>query len=99
MSPEQIEGNKIDGRSDLFSLGISLYELLTGEKPFKGGDAIATLLFQIANDPTPNPQTVRPEISNELVEVINRALIKDQEKRYQRGAEMSTDLRNCLNGT
>jgi len=99
MSPEQLEGKKIDGKSDLFSLGVSLYELLTGEKPFKGGDAIATLLFQIANDPTPNPQTVRPEISDALVQVIDRALEKDQEKRYQRGEEMAADLRNCLNGS
>ncbi|OGR87741.1 MAG: hypothetical protein A3A86_02615 [Elusimicrobia bacterium RIFCSPLOWO2_01_FULL_60_11] len=96
MSPEQIAGKKIDGRSDLFSLGVSLYELLTGEKPFKGGDAIGTLLFQIANDPHSDARKVRPEISEKLAAVIDRALTKDPDKRYQRGAEMAIELRSCL---
>ncbi len=96
MSPEQVSGKKIDGRSDIFSLGVSLYELLTGEKPFKGGDAIGTLLFQIANDPHPSPKTVRADLPDEIVEIINRALTKDPDQRYQRGAEMAIDLRSCL---
>ena len=54
------KGKKVDGRSDLFSLGVTLYELLTGEKPWKGGEAgIGTLLFQIANDPEPDILTVK----------------------------------------
>ena len=96
MSPEQVSGKKVDGRSDLFSLGVTLYELLTGEKPFKGGDAIGTLLFQIANDPHPDPRTIRPEIPPCAAEIINRALEKDADKRYQRGAEMGLDLKTCL---
>ena len=62
MSPEQVAGRKVDGRSDLFSLTVALYELATGEKPFKGGEGIGTLLFQIANDPHPNPLEVNPAL-------------------------------------
>ncbi len=96
MSPEQIAGKKVDGRSDIFSLGVTLYELLTGEKPFKGGEAIGTLLFQIANDPHPDARAVRADIPAEAVDVINKALTKDPEKRYQKGGEMAKDLRACL---
>ncbi len=60
MSPEQVAGRKVDGRSDLFSLTVALYELVTGEKPFKGGEGIGTLLFQIANDPHPNVVETNP---------------------------------------
>jgi serine/threonine-protein kinase len=96
MSPEQIAGKKIDGRSDLFSLGVTFFELLTGEKPFKGGDAIGTLLYQIANDPHADPTAIRAEIPPCAAEIIKRALEKDPEKRYQRGAEMGLDLKTCL---
>ncbi|MBU2567342.1 MAG: CHASE2 domain-containing protein, partial [Elusimicrobia bacterium] len=91
MSPEQISGKKVDGRADLFSLGVVLYELLTGEKPFQG-DNIATLLFQIANENPPDPKTYNPAIPDCLAPVIDRALRKDPEKRYQRGQEMVADL-------
>ncbi len=96
MSPEQIAGKKVDGRSDLFSLGVTLYELLTGEKPFKGGDAIGTLLFQIANDPHPDARMVRPELPAEVILVINKSLEKNPDNRYQRGNEMAQDLKACL---
>ena len=55
MSPEQIAGKKVDGRADLFSLGVTMYELLTGERPWKGGEAVGTLFFQISSDPCPDP--------------------------------------------
>jgi len=93
MSPEQIAGRKVDGRSDLFSLGVTLYELATGEKPFKGGDAIGTLLFQIANDSHPDPRSVRADLPEAVVRVIDKALAKKTEERYQRGGEMARDLR------
>lgn len=97
MSPEQISGKKADGRSDLFSLGVMLFELLTGEKPFKGGgENIGALLFQIAMDPHPDPRTLNPQIPVPLVEAIDRALKKKPEERFQTGREMGTALRACL---
>ena len=97
MSPEQVGGKKVDGRSDLFSLGVMLYELLLGEKPFKGGEGgLGTLLFQIANDPEPEPLEINPKLPPQVVEVIHKALKKDSNERYQRGGEMAIALRLCL---
>jgi serine/threonine-protein kinase len=96
MSPEQIAGKKVDGRSDIFSLGVTLFELLTGEKPFKGGEAIGTLLFQIANDSHPDPRAIRPDIPPSIVEVINKALVKNPDQRYQKAGDMAKDLKGCL---
>ncbi len=92
MSPEQVLGKKVDGRSDIFSLGVVLYELSTGEKPFKG-ESIATLMYQIANVPHPSPRLINDLIPTAGEEIINRALEKDLEKRYQRSSEMAEDLR------
>jgi serine/threonine-protein kinase len=93
MSPEQISGKKVDGRSDIFSLTVALYELLTGEKPFKGGEGIGTLLFQIANDPHPDPRAARPEIPPALLAVIDKGLAKNPDERYPRAAVLAADLR------
>lgn len=98
MSPEQVAGKKVDGRADLFSLGVSLFELLTGEKPFKGGDSIGTLLFQIASDPHPDIISVRADLPAGIRAVINKALTKKSEDRYQRGADMAADLRAVKDG-
>ena len=98
MSPEQLSGMKIDGRSDLFSLGVTLYQMLCGQLPFVG-DSMAQLMFKIANDPHPDVRSVNPAVPNALVAVIDRALCKDIEQRYQSGDEMARDLRNCLNVT
>ncbi|MEW6040761.1 MAG: CHASE2 domain-containing protein [Elusimicrobiota bacterium] len=95
MSPEQISGKKVDGRSDLYSLGVMLYEMLTGEKPF-GGDSIAALLYQISNEPTPDPRKVRPELPECLVNVVFKATAKNPDERYQKGTEFETDLKSCL---
>jgi serine/threonine protein kinase len=98
MSPEQVAGKKVDGRSDLFSLGVALFEFATGEKPFKGGEGIGTLLFQIANDPEPDPAAINPKLPAGVKAVIHRALMKKPEERYQRGSELAADLRAALKG-
>lgn len=97
MSPEQLAGTRVDGRSDLFSLGVVLFELLTGEKPFQA-ESVATLMFQIANQPHPSPSQFRPELPSACQSIIDRALQKDVAQRYQRGMDMARDLRACLQG-
>jgi serine/threonine-protein kinase len=92
MSPEQISGKKVDGRSDIFSLGVMLYQLLTAQLPFQG-DSLATLMHQIMNVPQPNPRQYNPKIVKPLVGIIGRALEKDREKRYQRASELAAHLR------
>jgi serine/threonine-protein kinase len=95
MSPEQLAGKKVDGRSDIFSLGVCLYELLTGEKPFTG-DSVATLVTSIVNTPHRPIQQLDAKIPEALAHVVDRALQKDPEKRYQRAKEMAAELRSCL---
>ncbi|OHC69472.1 MAG: serine/threonine protein kinase [Rhodocyclales bacterium GWA2_65_20] len=95
MSPEQLAGKKIDGRSDLFSLGVSLYQMACGKLPFEG-DSMAQLMFRIANDPHPDIRSVDPKLPDCLVAIIDKALTKDADHRYQTGAEMAADLRTCL---
>jgi tRNA A-37 threonylcarbamoyl transferase component Bud32 len=92
MSPEQIAGNKIDGRADLFSLGIILYQLLTGKKPFVG-NTISTLLYNIVNkDPNP-PSQIDSSIPSPYDEVIAKALAKNPNKRYQTAKDFLEDLK------
>ena len=93
MSPEQIAGKKVDGRADLFSLGVTMYELLTGERPWKGGEAVGTLFFQISSDPYPDPLLIRPDLPKEIMPIIDKALKKNPDERYQNGAEMAADIR------
>ncbi len=97
MSPEQIAGTEINGRSDLFSLGIILYQLLTGEKPFVG-DTIPTLLYNIVNkDPTP-PSQVDSSIPPLFDDVITKALAKNPDKRYRRAKDFVEDLKRAHRG-
>jgi serine/threonine-protein kinase len=93
MSPEQISGQKVDGRSDVFSLGTMLYQLLTGKLPFSG-ENLAALMHQIMNVPQPDPREYNPKIVKPLVDIINKALEKDRDKRYERASQMAAHLRS-----
>lgn len=95
MSPEQLAGKKVDGRSDLFSLGVILYEFLTGEKPFQG-DTITTIMYQIANAAPPPLQEHRKDLPPILQKLIDKALAKRSEERFQTGAEFANAIRVCL---
>ncbi len=95
MSPEQLSGKKIDGRSDLFSLGVTLYQMTCGKLPFVG-ESMAQLMFKIANEAYPDCRAVNPQVPDGLAAVIDRALSKDLAQRYQTGEEMARDLRACM---
>ncbi|MBZ5526629.1 MAG: serine/threonine protein kinase [Acidobacteriia bacterium] len=93
MSPEQIKGRVMDGRADIFSLGVMLYELVTGQRPFSGQD-IATVLYKIGNEEPAPPQQIAPGVHPGISKVILKALAKDPSKRYQTCREMSEELKN-----
>lgn len=97
MSPEQLAGRKVDGRSDLWSLGVTLYQLLTGKLPFQA-ESMATLMFKIANEPHDPISSARAELPAKINVIIDRAMNKNVEQRYQRGAELARDLRFILSG-
>jgi serine/threonine-protein kinase len=93
MSPEQVKGRAVDGRTDIFSLGVMLYEMVTGEKPFPGQN-ITTVIYKIVNeDPVP-PRQIDPSIHPGISAVVMKALAKEPEQRYQSCREMLEDLRN-----
>ncbi len=95
MSPEQIAGKKVDGRSDIFSLGIVLFELLTGQLPFTA-DNLSAVLFSIAHHPHPAIQPLRPDLPPMVQEIVDRALQKELPHRYRRADEFASELRACL---
>ena len=95
MSPEQLSGKKVDGRSDLFSLAVSLYQLACGKLPF-GGDSMAQLMFKIANEPAPDILATVPNLPAGLVAFLDRAMAKDADARYQTGEEFAAALRAAV---
>jgi len=95
MSPEQLSGSKVKGTADLFSLGVTLFQLLTGEFPFKG-DNIASLAYKIANAKHEGIRDFCPELPKGLTRIINKALQKDPGKRYLTGAELKDALEKIL---
>jgi serine/threonine-protein kinase len=94
MSPEQLAGKKIEGRSDLFSLGVALYQMVCGKLPFQG-DSMAQLMFKIANEPHVDILTVRPDVPDCLVAIVSKALAKNPDERFQTGEEMAKAIREC----
>jgi predicted Ser/Thr protein kinase len=94
MSPEQLEGRTVTGRSDLFSLGVSLFQLLTGQLPFTA-DSMTGLMQQIAEAPHPPLRAFRPDLPACVESVIDRALAKDPEARFDSGAQMAAALDDC----
>lgn len=97
MSPEQLCGRDPDGRSDLFSLGVTLYQLSCGRLPFQGR-TLAQLLSRIANEPHTDILSCNPALPPSLAEIVDRALAKRPQERYQSGREMARALRACLSG-
>lgn len=97
MSPEQIAGKKVDGRSDIFSLAVVMFELLTGRPPFTA-DNVSALLFAIAHTPHLSAKAIRPDLSPIVKKVLDRALQKDPIHRYRRAGEFAMELRSCLEG-
>jgi len=95
MSPEQIAGKKVDGRSDLYSLGVMLFQMLTGVLPFRG-DSMAELMYRIANEEAPDLRVLRPELPERLARIVSLALAKAPEARYQSGEQFAADLRVAL---
>ena len=91
MSPEQAEGRSIDERSDLFSLGVILFEMVTGRRPFQG-DSLAALLSSILRDEPPSARSLRPALPPELDAVLTKALAKKVEFRYSTASDLSADL-------
>jgi serine/threonine-protein kinase len=95
MSPEQLAGKKIEGRSDLFSLGAALYQMACGQLPFQG-DSMAQLMFKIANEAHADIRTHNPKLPACVAAIVNKSLAKDPEQRYQDGEQMAKALRLCL---
>ena len=95
MSPEQVVGEKVDGRADIFSLGVVLFELLTSEKPFQA-ENITALLFKIAHEAPQSARMLRPGLPPNTEAILERALQKNADNRYQQARELAQELRACV---
>jgi serine/threonine-protein kinase len=94
MAPEQLEGRTVTGRSDLFSLGVTLFQLLTGQLPFRA-DSMTGLMDKISNAPYPPLRTIRPDLPPCVGLILDRALAKDPAARFPTAADMARALRDC----
>ena len=94
MAPEHLEGRNVTGRSDLFALGVTLFQLLAGQLPFRA-DSMTGLMYKIANSQHPPLKTIRPDLPPCVTSIIDRSLQKDPAQRYATGAEMAKALRAC----
>ena len=95
MSPEQMSGAKVDCRSDIFSLGVTMFVLLTGEKPFTG-DSLAAISYKIVNDKHPDITQVRQDLPKQVKTILDKALQKNPDKRYQSAIVMKRAILRCL---
>jgi serine/threonine-protein kinase len=95
MSPEQTRGDKLDGRSDLFSVGIVLYQMLTGHRPF-AGDSLVAVALRIANEEPAPLDKERPDLPASLRRIVERCLAKNPDRRFQSGRELSEALARVL---
>ena len=91
ISPEQLKGHKVDGRSDIFSLGIVVYEMLIGERPFKGS-SLTSLIYNIVNTEAELPSKSNPRVPPLFDHVCQRALKKEPAERYQKAGDMASAL-------
>lgn len=98
MSPEQIKGESLDGRTDLFSLGVVLYQMLTGEKPFHG-DSISTIMYKILNEDAREPSLINAKLPREFDGIVKKALAKNSAERFQTGKEFKLAIDNYINFT